>query len=87
MTSNSQILKVLEGMAESITTAPRMLSPASSINVPNFRNAFLPSSVHSASSIPPNQAVKVPGAANGGIPFAGMMSSNPNFAEGVQRLE
>lgn len=82
----SQILKALAEMAKTNTTAPGMPSQASSNNVPSFQNAFLPSSVNSASSVPPAQAVNVPGAANGGNPFAGMMSSIPNFAQGMQSM-
>lgn len=81
----SQILKALADMAKTNTTAaPGMPSQASPINVPNLQNAFqqrMNSSVNPATSAPHYvQPVNVPGAAIGANPFAGVMSSAPNFA-------
>ncbi len=69
-------------MAKTNTTATGMPAQTNPSNVPNFQNAFMqniPSSVNSASSVLPGQAVNIPGVANGANPFAGMMSSVPNF--------
>lgn len=82
----SKILKALADMAKTNTTATGMPSHTNPSNVPNYQNAFvqnMPSSVNSASSVPPAQAVNVPGVANGANPFAGLMSSVPNFGQNM----
>lgn len=83
----SKILKALADMAKTNTQAAGMPSQANTSNVPNLQNAYLqnmPSSVNSTPSVPPaTQAVNVPGAMNGANPFAGLMSSVPNFAQNI----
>ena len=80
----SRILKALADMAKTNTTATGTPAQTNTSNVPIFQNAYMqsmPSSVNSAPSVPPAQAVNIPGVANGANPFAGMMSSVPNFGE------
>ncbi|KAL2050933.1 hypothetical protein ABVK25_008831 [Lepraria finkii] len=83
----SKILKALADMAKTNTQAAGMPSQANTSTVPNLQNAYLqnmPSSVNSTPSVPPaTQAVNVPGAMNGANPFAGLMSSVPNFAQNI----
>lgn len=83
----SQILKALADMAKTNTSAaPGMPSQASPINVPSLQNTYqqlLTSSVNPAASAPHYvQPVNVPGATIGANPFAGLMSSTPNFGPG-----
>ena len=70
-------------MAKTNTSAGT--APQVNPTVPNLGSAFqqnMPSSVNSAPPVPQaSQAVNVPGAMNGTNPFAGLMSSVPNFAQ------
>ena len=72
-------------MAKANTSAGS--APQVNPTVPNLGSAFqqnMPSSVNSAPPVPQaSPAVNVPGAMNGTNPFAGLMSSVPNFAQNI----
>lgn len=84
MTDTSRILQTLRDMAQTNTAASGVPSQASTNNVTS--SGFpqnMSASVNPAPSVPPvSQAVSVPGAANGVLPFAGL-SNAPNFPQNL----